>query len=267
MRLLDALSDAIRSYGSVLVGYSGGVDSTLVAVTARRTLGSDHMVAALGRSASYPDEQWRTARDLAARFDLPLVEVETHELEDPAYLANPTNRCFFCKSELWSRLGSLAAERGLAVLCDGTNADDLSEHRPGFGAGQRARVRSPLAEAGLTKADVRSVAQLLAIPNWDAPASPCLSSRVQYGIPITPRRLRQVEDGEALLRRMGVTGNLRVRHRGETACVEVDPEWIPWVEARRAAVTDGLSALGFATVVIDPRGYRRGSLILDHRGA
>ena len=267
MEVLATLSATIRPYESVLIGYSGGVDSTLVAVAARRALGREHVVAAIGRSASYPQDQREAAESLAARFDIPLVEIATHELEDPNYLANPTNRCFYCKAELWGRLGALAAQRGLTVVCDGTNADDLHEHRPGLGAGRRAGVRSPLAEAGLGKADVRAAARTLGIPNWDAPAAPCLSSRVQYGIEITPRRLKQVEDGEAFLRALGVSGNLRVRHRDTTASVEVDPEWIAWLEARRVAVTSGLTSLGFAAVNIDPRGYRRGSLILDAREA
>lgn len=267
MRPLDALLAAIRPYGSALVGYSGGVDSTLVAVAARRALGRERVLAAIGRSASFPEHQLEAAREVAVRFDIPLVDTATHELEDPDYLANPRNRCFYCKAELWHRLGAVAAEHGLAVVCDGTNADDLHEHRPGLAAGLRAKVRSPLAEAGFTKADVRAAAQALGIPNWDAPASPCLSSRVQYGIPITPRRLAQVEQGEALLRDLGVTGNLRVRHRGDRASVEVDAEWIPWLEARRATVTSRLVALGFTAVEIDPRGYRRGSLILDSRTA
>ena len=267
MQVLDALIATIRPYQSVLVGYSGGVDSTLVAVAARTALGRESVLAVIGRSASYPEDQRAAADTIAARFDLPLVAVDTHELENPAYLANPTNRCFYCKSELWTRLGALALERGLRVVCDGTNADDVHEHRPGYAAGRQAGVRSPLAEAGLTKADVRAAARVLELPNWDAPAAPCLSSRVQYGIAITPRRLQQVEAGEAYLRALGVTGNLRVRHRGTTASVEVDPEWVGWVEARRDAVTSQLQALGFASVQIDPRGYRRGSLILDAQDA
>jgi len=267
MQVFDTLIATIRPYQSVLIGYSGGVDSTLVAVAARRALGRDSVLAVIGRSASYPEQQRAAAESIAARFDLPLVAIDTHELENPAYLANPTNRCFYCKSELWTRLGALALERGLRVVCDGTNADDLHEHRPGYGAGRQAGIRSPLAEAGVTKADVRAAAQELGLPNWDAPAAPCLSSRVQYGIAITPRRLQQVEAGEAYLRALGVSGNLRVRHRGTTASVEVDPEWIGWVEARREAVTTRLQALGFGEVQIDPRGYRRGSLILDAHDA
>jgi len=260
----DSLADLralVRTFPSALLGYSGGVDSALLAVVLRQELGRDRMLAAIGRSASYPEAQWRTARDVADRFDVPVLEVDTHELEDPRYLANPTNRCFYCKTELWNRLVPLAQERGLAVVCDGTNADDLREHRPGKAAGLNAGVRSPLAEAGLTKADVRAASRELGLPTWDAPAAPCLSSRVQYGLSITPSRLRQVEQGEAFLRELGVAGDLRLRHHGDAARIEVEPSWIPWIEARRAAITDRLTTLGFARVEIDPRGYRRGSLL------
>lgn len=258
---MDSLRALIREFPSALLGYSGGVDSALLAVVLRQVLGKDRMLAAIGRSASYPEVQWQTALDVAARFDIPLVEIHTHELEDPSYLANPTNRCFYCKTELWSRLVPLAKERGLAVVCDGTNADDLREHRPGNAAGVRAGIRSPLAEAGLTKAEIRAASRELGLPTWDAPAAPCLSSRVQYGLGITRSRLEQVERGEAFLRELGVTGDLRVRHFGEVARVEVEPAWIPWIEARHAAVTAHLTTLGFAQVEIDPRGYRRGSLL------
>ena len=258
---MQALRALVRTYPSVLLGYSGGVDSALLAVVLRQEFGRDRMLAAIGRSASYPDAQWQVARDVAAQFDIPLVEIETHELEDVNYLANPTNRCFYCKTELWKRLVPLARERGLSVVCDGTNADDLREHRPGKAAGVEAGVRSPLAEAGLTKAQVRAASRELGLPTWDAPAAPCLSSRVQYGLSITPSRLKQVEEGEAYLRTLGVTGDLRVRHLGGLARLEVEPSWIPWVEARRAAITAHLTALGFAQVEIDPHGYRRGSLL------
>ena len=258
MQVLRAL---IRTYPSALLGYSGGVDSALLAVVLRQELGRDRILAAIGRSDSYPEAQWQTAIEVARRFDIPLIEIATHELEDANYLANPTNRCFFCKTELWSRLVPLARERGLAVVCDGTNADDLQEHRPGKAAGAQAGVRSPLAEAGLTKAEIRAASRELGLPTWDAPAAPCLSSRVRYGLSITPARLKQVEAGETYLRSLGVTGDLRVRHLGDRARVEVEPTWIPWVEARRAAITDHLATLGFAEVEIDPRGYRRGSLL------
>jgi len=258
---MQSLRALVQQFPSVLLGYSGGVDSALLAVVLRQELGRDRMLAVIGRSPSYPDAQWQVARDVAARFDIPLVEIETHELEDESYLANPTNRCFYCNTELWHQLVPLARERGLAVVCDGTNADDLREHRPGKAAGIAAGVRSPLAEAGLTKAEIRAASRELGLPTWDAPAAPCLSSRVQYGLSITPSRLKQVEQGEAYLRRLGISGDLRVRHLGGAARIEVEPTWIPWLEARREAVSAHLSGLGFAQVEIDPRGYRRGSLL------
>ncbi|PYP67585.1 MAG: TIGR00268 family protein, partial [Gemmatimonadetes bacterium] len=182
---LGALRELVGAFPSVLLGYSGGVDSALLAVVLRQELGWARMLAAIGRSASYPGVQWETARRVAERFDVPILEIDTHELEDRRYLANPTNRCFFCKTELWSRLVPEARARGLAVVCDGTNADDLREHRPGYVAGRRAGVRSPLAEVGMTKAEIRAASRALGLPTWDAPAAPCLSSRVAYGLAIT----------------------------------------------------------------------------------
>src|SRR5213595_1727742 len=260
-----ALRELVRTFPSALLGYSGGVDSAFLAVVLRQELGANRMLAAIGRSASYPRAQWEAARAVAERFDVPLVEIDTHELEDPSYLANPTNRCFFCKTELWSRLVPEARARGLAVVCDGTNGDDLSEHRPGYAAGLAAGVRSPLVEAGLRKTDVRHAARELGLPVWDAPAAPCLSSRVAYGIPITSQRLAQVERSEAYLRQLGVTGDLRVRHHGDRggARIEVEPPWVPWVTERLPAIKERLTALGFAVAEVDPRGYRRGGLLAE----
>lgn len=258
---IGTLRALVRAYPSAILGYSGGVDSALLAVVLRQELGRERFLAVIGRSASYPDAQWQVARDIAAAFDLPLREVATHELDDPRYLANPTNRCFFCKSELWAQLERVRAETEFAVVCDGTNADDLGEHRPGRAAGLAAQVRSPLAAARMTKAMVRDAARELHIPIWDAPAAPCLSSRVRYGLAITPRRLRQVEDAEAWLRSLGVRGDLRVRHLDATARVEVEPAWIPWMADRWPAVSEKLASLGFDAAELDPRGYRRGSLL------
>ena len=205
------LSDLLATFPSVLIGYSGGVDSALLAVAARRVMGRERSVAAIGVSPSLSTGQHRQAAAVARQFDLSLVEVRTDELNDPEYVANPTNRCYFCKRTLWETLGPVARTRGLAVVADGTNADDLREHRPGLEAAARHGVRSPLAEAGYSKAAVRAEARALGIPIWDAPAAPCLSSRVRYGLSVTPERLHQVERGEELLRTFGVRGDLRLR--------------------------------------------------------
>jgi uncharacterized protein len=255
------LERLVATYPSLLVGYSGGVDSALLAVVARRVLGPERAAAAMGLSASYPAEQAHRARGMARQFDLRLIEIPTDELRDHDYVANAPNRCYFCKRELWTKLVRLARERGLAVVADGTNADDLQEHRPGLAAAAELGIRSPLAEAGYTKDDVRREARALGIPVWDAPAAPCLSSRVMYGLAVTPGRLQQVEQGEAWLRAVGVSGDLRVRHRGEEARIEVAPAELPRVRQHREAIGRRLLALGFTRVTLDLGGYRRGSLL------
>ncbi len=255
------LEAAVATYPSVLVGYSGGVDSALLAVVARKVLGRERMVAALGISASYPAVQHAQALDIARAFDLPLLEVPTDELDDPGYVANAPSRCYFCKRELWGKLGAVARERAIAVVADGTNADDLDQHRPGLRAAAEYGIRSPLAEAGYTKADVRAEARELGIPIWDAPAAPCLSSRIMYGLSVTPARLGQVEAGEAMLRSLGIKGDLRVRHRGDEARIEVAPSQLAVVRAQRERVAARLLELGFARITLDLGGYRRGSLL------
>jgi uncharacterized protein len=258
---LDLLRRHLLGYGRVILGYSGGVDSALLAVVGRQALGGERFLAIIGRSASYPESQWRSAIELARRFDVPVLEVQTGELADPRYLANPTNRCYFCKSELWTRLAEVAEARGFDTIIDGTNADDLSEHRPGVRAADERRVRSPLAELGWTKAAIRAASHELGLPTWDAPAAPCLSSRVVYGLEITPRRLRQGEEGEAYLRTLGVSGDLRVRHLGSRARIEVEPDAMAALRADWTAIAQVFRGLGFDAVELDPAGYRRGGLL------
>jgi uncharacterized protein len=252
----------LREQGSVLVGYSGGVDSAYLACVALEALGRDRVLAVIGRSASYPEEQWRGARAVAEQFDIPLREVPTEELADPRYAANPSNRCYFCKNELWSRLAPLAAELGLAVVVDGTNADDTSDHRPGAAAAAERGVASPLAEVGLTKDEIRALSARRGLPTWSQPSSPCLASRIPYGTPVTSPRLRQVEAAERALRELGVTGDLRVRHHGELARVELAADELDrWLADERAtALASAVRAAGFARVAIDLRGFRSGSL-------
>lgn len=256
------LQEHLRQLGRVLLGYSGGVDSALLAVVATEALGPDGFLAVIGRSASYPEAQYRAALGVAARFGVPLREVNTHELEDPRYLANPVDRCYFCKTELWTRLTALARAEGFDCVIDGTNRDDGREHRPGLAAGGEWRVRSPLAELGLGKAAIREMARELGIPLWNAPAAPCLSSRIRYGLPVTADRLRQVEAGEALLRSFGLEGDVRVRHLGDRASIEVAPAEFARLDVRWPEVETGFRELGFGSVERDPRGYRRGSLLV-----
>jgi len=261
MATVEQLESHLGALSSAVLGYSGGVDSAVLAVVASRILGPSRFVAVIGRSASYPEIQWRNAVELADRFDVPLLEVDTHELADPDYVANPLNRCFFCKSELWRVLGAVAAEREFEHLLDGTNVDDLTEHRPGAAAGAARRVHSPFVDLGWTKADVREAARQLGLPTWDAPAAPCLSSRIQFGLSVTAERLLQVERAEAVIREYGVTGDVRVRHLGDLARVEVVAAERPIVEARWREIAGRLHALGFAEAELDARGYRRGSLL------
>ena len=267
------LIEWLRSHDSLLLGFSGGVDSAYLACVAIEAVGAERFLAVIGRSASYPAEQWQVAREIASRAGIVVLEVDTHEMDDPRYVANPTNRCYFCKSELWSVLERVRAERGIATIIDGTNADDLSDHRPGKKAATEQGIRSPLAELGFTKDEIRELSRARGIPTWSQPSSPCLSSRLPYGTPVTVTRLSAVERAERALRGLGVTGNLRVRHHSETARVEMDlAELQRWSDADRSAeLSDAVRAAGFEQVVLDPRGFRSGSLnvlagIVTHSG-
>ena len=255
-----ALADWLRARGSVLIGYSGGVDSAYLSAVALEALGADRVVAVIGRSASYPEAQWQAARAVAAQVGLTVREVETHELDDPRYAANPSNRCYFCKGELWGQLVPIARELGLAVVVDGTNADDLHTHRPGVAAAREWGVASPLAEVGLTKAEIRDRSRARGLPTWSQPASPCLSSRLPTGTHVTPLRLAKVEAAERAVRALGVTGDLRVRYHGETARVELASDALStWgTGPSRRALRDAVIGAGFARVELDLRGFRSG---------
>jgi uncharacterized protein len=255
-----ALVAWFTAHGSALVGFSGGVDSAYLACVALEAVGPAKLLAVIGRSASYPAAQWARARAVADRFAIPVLELDTEELADARYAANPVNRCYFCKTELWARLVPVAQARGLAVVVDGTNADDLGDHRPGAQAAREQGVRSPLAELGFTKAEIRAASRTRDIPTWDQPASPCLSSRLPYGTAVTPLRLRTVETAEASLRALGIEGNLRVRYFGERARVELDPAPLArWsIGAEAARVTAAVHTAGFSTVEFAP--FRSGAL-------
>ena len=253
------LYELLRSYGSVCIGYSGGVDSAFLAVTAVQVLGAGRVLAVTGVSSSVSQAQLDVARRIARAHDVPHLEVGTGELDDPAYAANPTDRCYFCKSELWSRLSVVAAERGLVVLADGTNADDTGDHRPGTRAGHEHDVRSPLLEAGLTKAQIRTLSFELGLETWDTPAAPCLASRVQHGLRVTRERLRQVEEAEAGIAHLGFR-EFRVRHHGDIARLEFASGERERAFDRSADVVAAARAAGFQRAGIDVLGYRRGAL-------
>jgi uncharacterized protein len=249
----------LEELGSVCIGYSGGVDSVFLARVAVDTLGPTRTLAVTGLSPAYPSAQREVAESCAARFGIPHLTIATHELNDVNYAANPPNRCYFCKSELWSRLKEVAAQRGLAAVLDGSNADDAADYRPGRKAASEHGVRSPLAEAGLTKAEIRELSRALDLPTWDQPSAPCLASRLVYGLTVTPRRLRQVEDAEDVLRSLGFR-EFRVRHHGDVARIELAPLELEKGAAVGPELDRALRRLGFARVLLDVEGYRRGAL-------
>lgn len=252
----------MRQRGRVAIGFSGGVDSSYLAVVAVEAVGARNTLAIIGRSASLAGREEDHASTVATAIGIPILETDTGELADPRYAANPTNRCYFCKTVLWETLLPLARERGFETLVDGTNADDLSDYRPGAKAAKEHGIRSPLAEIGMSKAEIRERTRERGWDWWDRPASPCLSSRLPYGIGVTPERLRQVERAEAGLRDLGIRGNVRVRYHGPLARVELDRALIAqWREgAAFARLTETVRDAGFEQVELDPRGFRSGSL-------
>jgi uncharacterized protein len=253
------LIEILRDCGSVVIGYSGGVDSVFLARIAVDVLGPGKVLAVTGRSDSIASWMAETARGVAEQFGIPWLEIDTEEMADPRYAANPSNRCYFCKDELWSKLAGVARERGLRVVLDGSNADDVGDHRPGAVAAREHGVRSPLLEAGLTKAEIRRWSRELGLPTWDQPASPCLASRLPYGLAVTPERLRQVEAAEGALRLLGFR-EFRVRHHGDIARLELSPGEFASLVEQRGQVNHAVGAAGFQRVLLDLDGYRRGAL-------
>jgi pyridinium-3,5-biscarboxylic acid mononucleotide sulfurtransferase len=243
----------------VLVGYSGGVDSVLLARVALDTLGAERVLAVTGKSDSLASWMEGTASEVAREFGIPWLEVSTEEMRDSRYAANPSNRCYFCKTELWTKLRSIADARGLHVVVDGANADDLGDHRPGARAATEHGVRSPMLEVGLTKAEIRAWSRDLGLPTWDQPAAPCLSSRIPYGLAVTPERLRQIEAAEGALMAMGFR-EVRVRHHDTFARLELPAGSMERVREREAEVRAAVAGAGFARVLLDLGGYRRGAL-------
>lgn len=259
---LELLRADLRGMQNAIIAFSGGVDSAFLLRVAHEELGP-RAVAMIGISPSLLPEELDEARELARKIGAPLREVETHEIENPDYLANPTNRCYFCKSELWSVLNRIKDAENFAFVCDGTNTDDLREWRPGALAGSENAVRSPLRDAGLSKSEIRELSRELGLETWDKPAMPCLSSRIPYGQKVTREALHRIGRAEVFLRENGLE-EVRVRHyetdgRPE-ARIEIAPDELPKIFPIYEKVAQKLREVGFQSVLLDLEGYKRGNL-------
>ena len=255
---LKSARDIVRDLGSVLVAYSGGVDSTLLLRLAMDELG-ERAVAVLASSPAYPESEQAAAREMARYMGARLVEVMTGEVELEAYARNNPDRCFHCKEELFDTLEPVQHELDLAHLAYGATADDAGDHRPGHGSAVRRGVRFPLLEAGMAKSEIRAAARSLGLPNWNKPSFACLSSRIPHGTPVTVAALRQIEAAEDALKAMGFR-QVRVRHHGDVARIEVDADEMPRLVAQRELVAAAVREAGYKFVAADLEGYSTGSL-------
>src|SRR5215218_9442636 len=256
---LAELERILAPYGSALVAFSGGVDSSLALAVAARALPKQRVLAVTSNNETYLPSELDLAREFAKSLGVEHLVVNTRELDNPDYASNPTDRCYFCKSTLYSDLARLAEERGYACVVDGANKDDEGDYRPGRKAAKEIGVVSVLSEAGMTKAEVRELAKYLGLPTWDKPALACLSSRFPYGQEITPEKLSQVARAEEFLRREDFK-QVRVRHHGEIARLEIGPDELERAFAMREKISAELLDAGFLYVTLDLAGYRAGSL-------
>jgi uncharacterized protein len=263
----DRLRDLLRNLQSVVIGFSGGVDSTFLLKVAVDVLGRENVWAVTGDSESLLPEELETCRTLGKEIGLApknMIEIKTNELSDPQYSANPIDRCFYCKHELFSRLQEVARDVGARFILDGSNADDNGDWRPGRRAAGELGVVSPLAEAGITKTEIREISRRLGLANWDKPALACLSSRIPYGSEVTVDKLNQIAEAERFLHSLGFT-QLRVRHHGRIARIELQKDEMPRLNQDNMSdkIVAGLKKMGFTYITVDLQGYRSGSMNED----
>ncbi len=249
----------LKDLGSAAIAFSGGVDSTYLLAEARETLGREGVLAVTASSETYVPEELERAGELARRLDVEHEVIETRELDVPHFRENPPYRCYHCKRELFTTVRAVAGERGLSAVCDGANADDPSEHRPGLKAAAELGVRSPLKEADLAKDDIRALSREMGLPTWNRPAMACLASRFPYGQPITEEKLARVASAERMLRDLGFEG-CRLRDHETIARIEVAPADIARVVEHRDRIARELKALGYTYVACDLEGYRAGAM-------
>jgi uncharacterized protein len=257
---MEHLKEILREMQSVVIGYSGGVDSTFLATIANEVLGP-HSLAVFGHSPVCPPADLEEASSTAEKLSLRYRVIETNELEDPQFVANTKDRCYYCKQELFQKLKKIAGDQKITWIADGTNYDDLRDYRPGRKACKELEVRSPLLEAELSKDEIRQLSKARGLPTWDKPASPCLASRIPYGTPVSQDVLVKIAEGEKLLRGLGIR-QLRLRHHGEIARIEVDEKDMALLidPDIRSKLLAEIKALGYLYVTLDLGGYRTGSL-------